>query len=183
MPNRSKAPQTQQPREIVRTMAAYGIPAEQIAMCMEMSAPTLRKHFRKELDTAKIQANAQVAGFLFANAKKGNVTAQILWLKTQAGWKEPVQVQHSGAVGIYDFSKIPTDELRTVISILSAAGVLKAELARREAAEELERVNRSADAIRARCRTLAGFSCRQTSRESVGTVTIVEPRDRRQTRV
>jgi len=64
MPNRSKAPQTQQPREIVRTMAAYGIPAEQIAMCMEMSAPTLRKHFRKELDTAKIQANAQVAGFL-----------------------------------------------------------------------------------------------------------------------
>jgi len=156
MPNRSKAPQTQQPREIVRTMAAYGIPAEQIAMCMEMSAPTLRKHFRKELDTAKIQANAQVAGFLFANAKKGNVTAQILWLKTQAGWKEPVQVQHSGAVGIYDFSKIPTDELRTVISILSAAGVLKAELARREAAEELERVNRSADAIRARCRTLAG---------------------------
>ena len=126
-------------------MAAYGIPAEQIAMCMEMSAPTLRKHFRKELDTAKIQANAQVAGFLFANAKKGNVTAQILWLKTQAGWKEPVQVQHSGAVGIYDFSKIPTDELRTVISILSAAGVLKAELARREAAEELERVNRSAE--------------------------------------
>ena len=34
---------------------------------------------------------------------------------------------------------------------------LKAELARREAAEELERVNRDAEAIRARCRTLAGF--------------------------
>ena len=35
--------------------------------------------------------------------------------------------------------------------------LLKAELARREAAEELERVNRDAEAIRARCRTLAGF--------------------------
>jgi hypothetical protein len=54
---------------------------------------TLRKHFRRELDTAAIKANQAVAGALFrmATDPKGGmkaVTAQIFWLKTRARWKE-----------------------------------------------------------------------------------------------
>ena len=46
------------------------------------------------------EPNAQVAGFLFAAAKGGNVTAQIFWLKTRARWKErPADLRHWGALG------------------------------------------------------------------------------------
>ena len=123
MAYKAKKPTTEQ-RKLVETMAAVGIPGESICRVIGVSGKTLRKHCREELDLAEAKANAEVAGFLFNSAKSGNVAAQIFWLKTRAGWKEPVpvQVQHSGAVGIYDLSKIPTHELRTVIAILSAAG-------------------------------------------------------------
>ena len=52
-----------------------------------------------------IKANAQVAGFLFAAAKGGNVTAQIFWLKARARWKEPsAELQHYGTLGTYAVS-------------------------------------------------------------------------------
>jgi hypothetical protein len=50
-------------------------------------AKTLRKHFRYELDRGAAEADAAVASYLFANAKGGNVTAQIFWLK-RARWRE-----------------------------------------------------------------------------------------------
>ena len=60
-------------------------------------------------------------GFLFANAKKGNVTAQIFWLKTQAGWKEPaVDHNHRGAIGSYDLTKVSDDDLDRIEAILAA---------------------------------------------------------------
>ena len=34
------------------------------------------------------EANAIVSGCLFANAKGGNTTAQIFWMKTRGGWRE-----------------------------------------------------------------------------------------------
>ena len=48
----------------------------------------LRKHFREELDAAKIRANAGMAAALYKSGMGGNVTAQIFWLKTRLGWKE-----------------------------------------------------------------------------------------------
>ena len=59
-----------------------------IAQIVKISEPTLRKNFRKELDTSKARANAVISQALFKKAKDGNVVAQIFWLKTQAGWKE-----------------------------------------------------------------------------------------------
>ena len=57
-------------------------------MVVKISEPTLRKHFREELDTSKARANAVISQALFKNAKDGNVAAQKFWLKTQAGWRE-----------------------------------------------------------------------------------------------
>ncbi len=69
-------------------MAGYGIPETDIASAIGIDPKTLRKWYRDELDVGHINANAQVAGFLFNAAKNGNVTACIFWLKVRAGWSE-----------------------------------------------------------------------------------------------
>jgi len=78
-------------RRTVRAMAAYGIPHLAIAGVVGVSGPTLRKHFRIELDTAEAEANAKVAECLFRKATgegPQSVTAAIFWLKCRAGWRE-----------------------------------------------------------------------------------------------
>ena len=74
--------------KLVEALAIAGVTQTLIAQIVKISEPTLRKNFRKELDTSKARANAIVSQALFKKAKDGNVIAQIFWLKTQAGWKE-----------------------------------------------------------------------------------------------
>lgn len=121
MPAKPKTPTPDQ-RKQVGAMAAYGVPAEEIGRVIGMTAKTLRKHFREELDRAETLANARVAGFLYRAAEGGNVTAQIFWLKTRARWKEqPTVHQHSGAVGQYDLTKVSDADLKRLEGILGAA--------------------------------------------------------------
>jgi transcriptional regulator with XRE-family HTH domain len=80
-----------QDRKTVRAMTAYGITQDQIIAVLGITRPTLRKYFRKELATAAIEANAQVAGSLFHKARAGDTISMIFWLKVRAGWKEPPQ--------------------------------------------------------------------------------------------
>jgi hypothetical protein len=59
------------------------------AICESAEAPkTLRKHFRHELDLGMAEANGEIVDSLFANAKKGNVAAQIYLAKTRLHWRE-----------------------------------------------------------------------------------------------
>ena len=74
--------------KMVEALAIAGVTQTLIAQIVKISEPTLRKNFRKELDTSKARANAVISQALFKKAKDGNVVAQIFWLKTQAGWKE-----------------------------------------------------------------------------------------------
>ena len=80
-------------RQTVEAMAGCGIPETDISLVLAVAPKTLRKHFRSELDTGHIKANAKIAGNLYRIAT-GNgreaVTAAIFWLKTRSGWKEPV---------------------------------------------------------------------------------------------
>lgn len=48
----------------------------------------------------KAKAIGNVAGNLIAQAKAGNVSAAIFYLKTQAGWKETQTVEHDGELVI-----------------------------------------------------------------------------------
>lgn len=77
---------------MVAAMTAYGIPQIEIAAIVEVSLPTLRKYFFREIETATAKANAKVAETLFNIATKGEgkerVTACIFWLKTRAGWRD-----------------------------------------------------------------------------------------------
>jgi hypothetical protein len=74
----------------VRYLSGVGVPQDDIAKIVECSPKTLRKHFRRELDRGAAEGIATVAGYLFAAAKAGNVTAQIFIMKSRAGWKERV---------------------------------------------------------------------------------------------
>lgn len=81
----------------VRRLAALGVTYEDIASRLRISSDTLVKYYKETLDDARTDANASVAGTLFTQAKRGNMTAAIFWLKTRAGWKE-TQVNEFGGI-------------------------------------------------------------------------------------
>lgn len=90
-------------RKQVESMAGYGIPEDDIALSLDISAPTLRKHYRRELDLGHVKANSAVAQSLYKKALAdgtSSVTAAIFWLKTRAGWKETSVHEHSGDLNI-----------------------------------------------------------------------------------
>ena len=72
----------------VRHLAGVGVRQDGIAKIIGCAPKTLRKRCREDLDCGVAEANALVAGYLFANAKGGNVGAQIFWLKTRAHWRK-----------------------------------------------------------------------------------------------
>ena len=114
-------------RKQVEAMAAYGIPTTDIARVIGVDPKTLRKCYRDELDLGQTKANAQVAGFLFAAARNGNVTAQIFWLKTRARWNSDEQVQESDFVPLAERIKTYTrdDGSRPARATLVADSVSK----------------------------------------------------------
>lgn len=101
-------------RQTVIQMARVGIVQEDIAKCIGtdgIAPKTLRKHFRKELDTAALHANSEVANSLYRQAvgKHGVIrinadgsqemieapvppvpSAGIWWSKARMGWKEQI---------------------------------------------------------------------------------------------
>lgn len=114
MGRRAHQPDPSQRRQ-VEAMAAYGIPEIDIARVVGIDPKTLRKCYREELDLGETKANAQVAGFLFNNAKNGNVTAQIFWLKTRARWREmPTEFRHSGVLGTCDLNELSDAQLERI---------------------------------------------------------------------
>lgn len=90
---------TDESRRMVKALAAVGIRYEDIADKIEISADTLVKYYKKELDDGRVDANAAVARSLYEQAKTGNTTAMIFWLKTRAGWKETDRHEITGADG------------------------------------------------------------------------------------
>jgi len=75
-------------RERVRHLAGLGVRQDDIARIIGCAPKTLRKRLRDELDRWVAEANATIAGYLFAAAKAGNIAAIIFWLKTRARWRE-----------------------------------------------------------------------------------------------
>lgn len=99
MPARPFIP-TDEQRRLVKAMASFGVPHDDIATVVRCSPPTLRKRFRVELDVATIEANARVAQCLYQQATTpGNIAATIFWLKARAGWREKQQVEVTGKDG------------------------------------------------------------------------------------
>ena len=102
MPRKKRGPPPFKPtddeRKMVEQMTAVGIPQESQCLVIRdgIDDKTLRKHFRRELDTAKTKANAKVGGMLFNKIMNGDMTAAIFWAKTQMNWKETNVQENTG---------------------------------------------------------------------------------------
>ena len=100
-------------RKLVEQMAAVGIPQESISLLVRdgIDEKTLRKHFRRELDTGAPKANAKVGGTLFNKAMSGDTTAAIFWAKTRMGWREKTEIELSGGlrIAVVRFSELPSE--------------------------------------------------------------------------
>jgi hypothetical protein len=114
-------------RKRVEAMSSYGIPEEKIALVIinprtnaPITAKTLRKYYREELDTGMVKADSQVAQSLFRKAVgapaewktlpdgtsvkvreeiKPDTVACIFWTKARMGWRDVTHHEHSGQNG------------------------------------------------------------------------------------
>ena len=73
---------------MVKTLAGYGIPHEQIACKIGVTAKTLRRHFRDELDKGLAEANALVIQTLFKMAISGKQPGCTIYWANKRVWKE-----------------------------------------------------------------------------------------------
>jgi hypothetical protein len=95
--NKVGRPQIGRSEEIAKAVQLHtlvGTPQPTLAKVLGMSTETLTKYYREELDTAKAQANASIAGRLYKKAMDGDTTAMIFWLKTQARWRETIDISN-----------------------------------------------------------------------------------------
>lgn len=106
-------------RQFVLEYAGYGVPQDAIAAILKISVKTLRKYYREELDLGEAKANAAVAGKLFEQAMKGNIAAQIFWLKARAGWRETQVIEHKNQtkVNVNALEELSDEELAQLESI------------------------------------------------------------------
>ena len=76
-------------RKSVEKMTAVGNTVEEVALCIRdcIDIGTVRKHFGRELETARLIANREVGHRVYQNAIKGDIQAQKWWLACRAGWK------------------------------------------------------------------------------------------------
>lgn len=88
MPDPTPHVPTDKTRAEVAALNSFGNTQAEIALYLGICIETLVKYYRKELDTAVIKANAQVARALYNKAvNQDDLSAQIFWLKTRARWR------------------------------------------------------------------------------------------------
>lgn len=109
---------------------------EQIAAFFGVSSDTLNERMkdqegvREQIESGRSKAQALVAKGLLQKALDGNLTAQIFYLKTQAGWREKESIEISGKDGGPIETKDLTDDPvgilhRRVVSIASRLGAVE----------------------------------------------------------
>ena len=106
-------------RRIVKIMAGFTIPQEQIALALEISEKTLRKHFKRELQIAAAQVHAQLAGNLLrlSNGNDGTaLKATLEGLRMRFGWSSyapppsPPKAPEKGKKQLLDEAAQPGNE-------------------------------------------------------------------------
>ena len=78
---------TDEHRRRVRDLVLCQMKRDRIASLLDISLPTLERHFRHELDHSLDAINSKVAFTMAKLAIDGNVRAADFWLRTRAGFK------------------------------------------------------------------------------------------------
>jgi hypothetical protein len=103
-------------RATVKNLAALGVPHAEIAKCVGgygISEPTLRKHFRRELDISLNEVKALAMSGLVRGLQRGDAWAVCFLLKCKAGWRETSNHEISTpapVVQVVKFVSSPADE-------------------------------------------------------------------------
>lgn len=87
-------------RQRVCDLVMCGTPIYLIAEVLEIDDDTLRKHYKRELATAKTEAIQRIGKTVYQQALEGNEKSQALYLKTQGashGWVEKQVVENVSA--------------------------------------------------------------------------------------
>jgi hypothetical protein len=79
---------TEETRKTAENGAGLGLPHAMIATLLGITENTLRRRYRKELDSGKAKATVSVLQTLYKRCIGGSDTAIIWWTKTQLGWRE-----------------------------------------------------------------------------------------------
>jgi hypothetical protein len=96
-PSCRKLEPTPQQRRQVLTMTGFGIRQSEIAAVLGIDEKTLRRHFRRELDTGATEANMRVAQSLYDMAVRDKIpAAAIWWTKARMGWKSETDLTIGG---------------------------------------------------------------------------------------
>lgn len=93
---------TDQDRAVVIALAGFGHGVEAIGDHLGLSHPTVRKAFKKELRTARLNLHAMAGGALVYNLKANKwdaVKYVHATLGAKFGWVEPQKHEHSGPEG------------------------------------------------------------------------------------
>lgn len=103
---------TDETQQQVSTLAAFGIPQDEIAAFLGISKPTLAKHYRDALNVAAIKAKAEVGQYLLSLATgraaklEDNpashadcVRVAIFFSKTRMGLRETNRTEHTSPDG------------------------------------------------------------------------------------
>lgn len=87
-------------RRQIEMMVAFGNTEGQICQIIGIAEPTLRLHYRAEIDHGFAKANNAVAMNIFRQATKDDpraITAAMFWMKCRAGWSEYMILPRPGA--------------------------------------------------------------------------------------
>ena len=108
-PGRPAHVPTDETREVVKALASFGVTQVEIGKYIGVNDDTLRKYYQKELDTAMVEKNMKVAGFLYGVASGEDLAngatyadatrAAMFWLKTRAQWHEKAEVDLKSSDG------------------------------------------------------------------------------------
>ncbi len=109
----------------VEALAAY-LSQDQISDYFGITRPTFAAMIERDPEIAlrykrgKAKAIGTVAQGLLQQARDGNITAAIFYLKTQAGWRETQAIEHSGpdggAIETVDWSRVDTETMRKLMA-------------------------------------------------------------------
>ena len=105
---------TDEHRLVVARARGFGLTEEQICQLISwhgkaISVDVLQRDFRPELDSGKIQAIYNMAGALYRTGLRGNVSAQIFFLKCIGRWSAPTEIL------VFDPTKMTQAELDAAI--------------------------------------------------------------------
>lgn len=112
----------------VRLYAGLGTTQEQVAALIGISVDTLTKNKRtaEAWRTGKTETIAKVAGTLVRKALSGDTVSAIFYLKTQGGWREKQQIDHTTSDGsmkpglTFDPKLLSSEALREIMAALNA---------------------------------------------------------------